>query len=177
MTINTSLPVGRFNGVGPVTEAKMKKLGILTGADLREKSLTFLAEHFGSLAEHYHTISRGIDARPVRPNRIRKSVGAENTFAEDIEDFEAAVEKLESIIAKVVTRCTVTLKIKYADFELITRRATLSGAIGDPDTILYLARKLLAGESPFRKGIRLLGVSMSGFEVRDPQDEAQLELF
>ena len=90
MTINTSLPVGRFNGVGPVTEAKMKKLGILTGADLREKSLTFLAEHFGSLAEHYHTISRGIDARPVRPNRIRKSVGAENTFAEDIEDFEAA---------------------------------------------------------------------------------------
>tara|TARA_R100000687_G_scaffold72078_1_gene62101 strand:+ start:848 stop:1405 length:558 start_codon:yes stop_codon:yes gene_type:complete len=185
VTINTSLPVGRFNGVGPVTEAKMKKLGILTGADLREKSLTFLAEHFGSLAEHYHTISRGIDARPVRPNRIRKSVGAENTFAEDIEDFEAAVEKLESIIAKVVTRCaeknvagrTVTLKIKYADFELITRRATLSGAIGDPDTILYLARKLLAGESPFRKGIRLLGVSMSGFEVRDPQDEAQLELF
>ncbi|MEP3529987.1 MAG: DNA polymerase IV [Sulfitobacter sp.] len=180
-----SLPVARFNGVGPVTEAKMKKLGILTGADLREKSLTFLAEHFGSSAEHYHAISRGIDPRPVRPNRIRKSVGAENTFAEDLTDLDEAVARLAPIIAKVVKRCgekdvagrTVTLKIKFADFEQITRRMTLSAAIRDPATIMAVARELLVGEFPFRKGIRLLGVSMSGFEVRDSQDEAQLELF
>lgn len=180
-----SLSVGRFNGVGPVTEAKMKKLGILTGVDLREKSLTFLTEHFGSSAEHYYAISRGIDPRPVRPNRIRKSVGAENTFAEDLTDLDEAVARLEPIIAKVVTRCgekdvagrTVTLKVKYADFEQITRRMTMSGAIRDSATIMSVARELLSREYPFRKGIRLLGVSMSGFEVQGSHDEAQLELF
>jgi len=180
-----SLPVGRFNGVGPVTEAKMKKLGILSGANLRDKSLDFLAEHFGSSAEHYYAISRGIDPRPVRPNRIRKSVGAENTFAEDLTDLHVAIASLEPIIAKVVTRCgekdvarrTVTLKVKYADFEQITRRRTLNTAIRDPVTIISIARELLGGEYPFRKGIRLLGVSMSGFESKEPADEAQLDLF
>ncbi|WPZ22280.1 DNA polymerase IV [Sulfitobacter faviae] len=180
-----SLPVGRFNGVGPVTEAKMKKLGILTGADLKNKSLTFLAEHFGSSAERYHAISRGIDPRPVRPNRIRKSVGAENTFAEDLTDLDEAVARLEPIIAKVVTRCaekdvagrTVTLKVKYADFEQITRRMTLGKAIRDPDTIMSVTRELLGEEHPFRKSIRLLGVSMSGFENKELTDEAQLDLF
>ncbi|KKN86213.1 hypothetical protein LCGC14_0270820 [marine sediment metagenome] len=180
-----SLPVGRFNGVGPVTEAKMKNLGILTGADLRDKHLTFLVEHFGSSAERYHAIARGIDDRPVRPDRVRKSVGAENTFAEDITELEVASAQLEPIIAKVVTRCaekdlagrTVTLKVKYADFEQITRRMTLPTSVRDSEVIMSVARELLGGEYPFRKGIRLLGVSVSGFEGKEPQHEAQLELF
>jgi len=180
-----SLPVGRFNGVGPVTEAKMKKLGILTGADLRDKSLTFLVEYFGSSAERYHAIARGIDDRPVRPNRVRKSVGAENTFAEDLTDIDEAIQRLEPIIAKVVTRCgekdvagrTVTLKVKFADFEQITRRVTLNSSIREPELIMALASELLRAEHPFRKGVRLLGVSMSGFETREPMDDAQLELF
>ena len=180
-----SLPVGRFNGVGPVTEAKMKNLGILTGADLRDKHLTFLVEHFGSSAERYHAIARGIDDRPVRPDRVRKSVGSENTFAEDITELEVASAQLEPIIAKVVTRCaekdlagrTVTLKVKYADFEQITRRMTLPTSVRDSEVIMSVARELLGGEYPFRKGIRLLGVSVSGFEGKEPQHEAQLELF
>ncbi len=180
-----SLPVGRFNGVGPVTEAKMHKLGIFTGADLRDKSLPFLAEHFGSSAEHYHAITRGIDHRPVRPDRIRKSVGAENTFAEDLTDLAAAVATLEPIVDKVVTRCqekgvsgrTVTLKVKFSDFEQITRRVTLASSVRDPERIMEVTRELLAAEYPFRTGIRLLGVSMSGFTPKEPQDEAQFELF
>jgi len=180
-----SLPVGRFNGVGPVTEAKMKKLGILTGADLRDRTLTFLVEHFGSSAERYHSIARGIDDRPVRPNRIRKSVGAENTFAEDLTDLDEAIARLEPIIAKVVTRCgekdvagrTVTLKVKFADFEQITRRVTLNASIREPELIMALASDLLRAEHPFRKGVRLLGVSMSGFEDKEPMDDAQLKLF
>jgi len=83
----------------------MHKFGILTGADLRDEHLTFLVEHFGSSAERYHAIARGIDDRPVRPDRVRKSVGAENTFAEDITELEVASAQLEPIIAKVVTRC------------------------------------------------------------------------
>ncbi len=180
-----SLPVGRFNGVGPVTAAKMKTLGILSGAYLRDKSLAFLAEHFRSSAEHYHEISRGVDPRPVRPNRIRKSVGAENTFVEDLTDLDDAITHLKPIIAKVVTRCgekqvtgrTVTLKVKYADFEQITGRMTLNTAIRDAEIIMSAARKLLGGEYPFWKGIRLLGVSMSGFESKESADEAQLDLF
>ncbi|MFX4300252.1 DNA polymerase IV [Pseudosulfitobacter pseudonitzschiae] len=180
-----SLPVGRFNGVGPVTEAKMHRLGIFTGADLREKSLLFLAEHFGSSADHYYAITRGIDNRPVRPNRIRKSVGAENTFAKDLIDLEAAVATLEPIIDKVVIRCaekgvagrTVTLKVKFSDFEQITRRTTLPGYLRDAPGIMKIARTLLEAEYPFRTGIRLLGVSMSGFEVSEPENQNQLELF
>jgi DNA polymerase-4 len=180
-----SLPVGRFNGVGPVTEGKMHRLGIFTGADLRDKDLAFLAQNFGSSAEHYHAIARGIDNRPVNPDRERKSVGAENTFVEDISGFDAAVAALVPIIDKVVVRCeqkgvagrTVTLKVKFSDFEQITRRVTLNAPVKDEDRIMEVARELLKSEYPFRTGIRLLGVSMSGFAENDPAHEAQMELF
>ena len=81
-----SLPVKRFHGVGPVTAAKMERLGIATGADLRARSLDWLRAHFGSSAEWYHAIARGIDDRPVNPNRERKSSGSETTFDRDLTD-------------------------------------------------------------------------------------------
>jgi DNA polymerase-4 len=84
------LPVEKFHGVGPATAAKMNRLGIKTGFDLREQTLAFLQQHFGKPGPYYYWIVRGVDERPVRADRIRKSLGAENTFSADIFTFKAA---------------------------------------------------------------------------------------
>jgi DNA polymerase IV len=180
-----SLPVRRFNGVGPVTEAKMHELGIFTGADLRAQPIDFLSKNFGSSAEHYYSISRGIDNRPVQFDRVRKSVGAENTFAEDITEISAALIAMEPIIDKVVVRCaekgvtgrTVTVKIKFSDFEQITRRMTMPTPLTTSEAIMAVSEAILRSEFPFRKGVRLLGVSMSGFEGESSSEDRQMTLF
>ncbi len=123
------LPVGKFHGVGPVTAAKMNRLGIRTGLDLRAQSLDFLAGHFGKAADYYHGVARGHDERPVEADRVRKSVGAENTFARDLTQWDEVGPVLEPVFAKVWAACgrgghagrTVTVKVKYADFRQITR--------------------------------------------------------
>ena len=83
------LPVGKFHGIGPATSAKMNGLGIFTGMDMRNQTLAFMTANFGKAGTFYYWISRGIDNRPVRANRIRKSIGAENTFSQDLADYEA----------------------------------------------------------------------------------------
>jgi DNA polymerase-4 len=83
------LTVEKFRGVGPATAAKMNRLGIKTGFDLKEQTLAFLQQHFGKPGPYYYWIARGIDERPVRADRIRKSLGAENTFSADIFTFVA----------------------------------------------------------------------------------------
>ena len=168
-----NLPVGRFHGVGPVTEHKMQVLGIRTGADLRKKSPEWLGRYFGSSAQHYHDICRGIDLRPVNPDRIRKSIGAEETFPEDLHDFNLARAALAPIMEKVSAKCaardvqgkTLTLKVKYADFEQITRRRTMRFPTRDIAQTIGIAEILLKDLYPFRNGIRLLGISMSGLET------------
>ena len=164
-----TLPIGRFHGVGPATEARMLRHGIVTGADLREKSLAFLQEHFGKAGPYYHGIARGIDHRPVRANRIRKSIGAENTFAADLTEFEPMREALQPIVDKVWRHCetygirgrTVTLKIKFSDFSSITRSRSVAGEIGDRNDLEATALALLQLEMPIRRSVRLLGVSLS----------------
>src|SRR6476646_9642695 len=124
-----SLPVARSHGVGPVTARKMERRGILTGADLREWTLPALQANFGSSAEWYWRICRGIDERPVRPDRPYKSVSAERTFDEDLRDPERLAAELTRIAGYAwdrvsraeVTGRTVTLKVKYGDFTLISR--------------------------------------------------------
>lgn len=118
------LAVKKFHGVGPATAEKMHRLGIETGADLKSKSLRFLTENFGKSGPYFYGIARGIDERPVRPDRIRKSVGAEDTFVDDIDDLALATSKLKPLAEKVWSHCqaksiggkTVTVKIKYSDF-------------------------------------------------------------
>jgi len=103
-----NLPVAKFHGIGPATSAKMNRLGIATGLDLRAQSLPFLQQHFGKSGAYYYWVARGVDERPVRADRVRKSVGAENTFAQDLHAFEPMREALEPIIAKVWRHCQAT---------------------------------------------------------------------
>jgi DNA polymerase IV len=172
------LPVARFHGVGPVTAAKMKRLGIETGADLKAQSIEFLAAHFGTFAEWYHGIARGIDARPVNPNRERKSSGSETTFERDLTDpdeIEAGVRRMAEDVAswcaaKQQYGRTVTVKAKFADFRQVTRSRTRAQTIRDAATLREMSLELVRSLFPLEQGIRLVGVTVSNFERAD--DEA-----
>jgi len=172
-----SLPVRKFHGVGPATARKMEKLGIRTGLDLRAPALAFLQQHFGKAGSYYYWAARGIDERPVRPDRIRKSVGAENTFPIDLFTYEAAQDQLRDIIDKVWGYCersgtrarTVTLKVKFANFRQITRSRTSEVAITTRSELEQLGDALLAPLFPVAKGIRLLGISLSSLATADAE--------
>ncbi|MBS7811135.1 DNA polymerase IV [Roseococcus pinisoli] len=166
-----TLPVARFHGVGPVTAKRMQALGIETGADLRAKSLAFLQEHFGSAAEWYYGIARAQDDRPVNPDRTRKSSGSETTFDRDLleaAEIEAGVLRMADDVwawcqkAQAFGR-TVTVKLKFADFRQITRSRSHSGAVTDHGQLRQMSLDLIRSIYPPRKGIRLVGVTVSNF--------------
>ncbi|MFS2177278.1 DNA polymerase IV [Rhizobium pisi] len=179
-----ALPVKKFHGVGPATAEKMHRLGIETGADLKEQPLDFLTQHFGKSGPYFYGLARGVDNRQVKPDRVRKSVGAEDTFAEDVYFYEPARERLQPLIEKVWGYCevneigakTVTLKVKYADFTQITRSRTVPSALPAITDLEDVVALLLAPIFPPRKGIRLLGVSLSSLERRAPVMQPQLRL-
>lgn len=176
-----SMAIGRFHGVGPKTAARMNALGIYTGADLAAKDIAFLAQHFGSSAEYYWRLSRGIDDRAVKSNRIRKSWGTERTFESDLSTRDELREALDRIIAinwdgaasRSLRGRTVVLKVKYADFRQITRSHSLPHPVPDRATFAATAHRLLAQLLPTEKGIRLLGVTLAGL-IHDecPADQA-----
>ncbi|WP_435269163.1 DNA polymerase IV [Shinella sp. BE166] len=179
-----ALAVKKFHGVGPATAAKMERLGIMTGADLKAKSLPFLQEHFGKSGGWYYSIARGIDHRAVQPDRPRKSVGAEDTFVVDLFDLEAARAEITPIAAKVWRHCeskglngrTVTLKVKYTDFQIITRSRTMTNPIGTADDLEGVSQSLLEPLFPTAKGVRLLGITVSSFIDDEVSEANQLEL-
>ena len=178
------LPVGKFHGIGPATSAKMNSLGLYTGLDMRNQSLEFMQANFGKAGNYYYWISRGVDNREVRADRIRKSVGAENTFFSDLAEFEAMVSELQPLIEKVWRHCedkgtrgrTVTLKVKFADFELISRSRTVAGTIESNSDLANVAAELLKALFPMKKAVRLLGVSVSGFVEEEADAPAQIAL-
>jgi len=179
-----SLPVARFHGVGPVTARKMEGLGIITGADLREWSLAALQAKFGSSAGWYWRICRGIDDREVRSDRPYKSVSAERTFDEDLRDPDRLAAELERIAgyawdrvkrAQVAGR-TVTLKIKFADFTIITRSKSFGSAVPDLAALINAGQALLAALHPLPKGIRLLGLGLHNLTDDKVRDSMQLGL-
>ncbi|WP_064710086.1 DNA polymerase IV [Rhizobium bangladeshense] len=183
-TFVEQLPVKKFHGVGPATAEKMHRLGIDTGADLKEKALEFLVEHFGKSGPYFYGIARGIDERQVKPNRVRKSVGAEDTFSQDLHSYEPAREGLQPLIEKVWSYCeangigakTVTLKVKYADFNQITRSKTFAAPLPVITDLEDIVGTLLASIFPPGKGIRLLGVTLSSLERKASATEPQLRL-
>jgi DNA polymerase-4 len=177
-----SLPVARFHGIGPVTARKMERLGIHTGADLRDWTLPALQASFGSSADWYWRICRGIDEREVRPDRPYKSVSAERTFDEDLRDPERLSAELERIAgyawdrierARVAGR-TVTLKVKFGDFTIITRSKSFSSMIPDRAAFTAAGQALLAALHPLPRGIRLLGLGLHN--LAEDEFEAPLQL-
>jgi DNA polymerase-4 len=150
---------------------------------MRNQSLEFMQANFGKAGSYYFWISRGIDNREVRPDRIRKSVGAENTFFTDLTEFEAMVSELQPLIDKVWRHCettgnrgrTVTLKIKFADFEIITRSRSVPVAVSSHSDLERLSIALLQNEMPVPKPVRLLGISLSSLQTEE-QAEPQFNL-
>jgi DNA polymerase-4 len=173
------LPVRRFHGVGPATARKMEQLGIRTGLELRAQTLDFLHQHFGKAGYYYYWAARGIDERPVRADRIRKSVGAENTFPVDLFTYETARDQLRDIVDTVWSYCersgtrgrTVTLKIKFANFRQITRSRTGRVSIATRVELEQLGNALLEPLFPVAKGIRLLGISLSSLLTEKREDK------
>ncbi len=174
----------KFHGVGPATAERMKRLGIETGLDLKTRSLVFLQEHFGKSGAYFYGIARGIDQREVKPDRVRKSVGAEDTFAEDLLEFEPACKELAALVEKVWRYCTahaisartVTVKIKYSDFTQATRSRTLPAPVTGSAEIAEVASGLLSSVYPFRRSIRLLGLTLSSLDAAIDQAASQLKL-
>jgi len=178
-----ALPVKRFHGVGPVTAARMARLGIETGADLRARPLDWLVGHFGSSGPYYHDLARGICHRQVKPDRPYKSVSAEDTFFDDLADGPALHAELERIGRHVWQRIeakglkgrTVNLKVKYRDFRIVTRARSLPRAIHDGEAFLAIGHALLDGLLPPARPIRLLGLGLSSLQDAEPEGEV-LEL-
>ena len=166
------LEVKNFFGIGKVTTQKMLKMGIVYGNDLKKISEQRLNQHFGKAGKAYYNLVRGIDNRPVNPNRERKSIGAETTFEKDITNVILLQEKLLSVIDRLHERAkkvnkfgyTVTLKIKYSDFSQITRSKTLVDQILTIKTMKKIANSLLNKIENIDKGVRLIGFSISNFE-------------
>ena len=165
------LPIEKFYGVGKVTAAKMKEMGIKTGADLTQWSLYDLIKAFGKSGRFYYHIVRGIDDRPVSPDRTRKSIAGERTSDADLTTLEGLQEKLLEIVQKLVMRLnkvqlygrTITLKLKTSDFKIITRSRSFAYPVNDPEVILSAAMELL--EENYKNGtsIRLIGITSSNF--------------
>ncbi len=177
-----TLPVGKFHGIGPATSARMNALGIFTGLDIRNQTLEFMNANFGKSGAYYYWISRGVDERPVRADRIRKSVGAETTFSTDLSEFDAMIAELRPLIDKVWRHCeatgnrgrTVTLKIKFADFEIMTRSRSVPWAVASRDELEGMISSMLACEMPLPKRVRLLGASLSSLQSEN-DSEPQLD--
>ena len=178
------LTVDRFHGVGPATAAKMNRLGIFTALDLRAKDEAFLRTHFGKAGPHYFNICRGVDHRPVCANRVRKSVGAENTFPRDLSSFDEMKAELEPLVDKVWRYCestgvrgrTVTLKVKFADFQVITRSHTGLSPLPDRYALATISADLLAAQFPMPKSVRLIGVSLSSLCADLTEGDPQMTL-
>ncbi len=170
-----ALPIERFHGVGPRTAARMKALGIETGRDLAAYDPAALDRAFGKLGRFLREVARGVDERPVVPHRDRKSLGAETTFPRDLrerEELEPVLRELCSELAERLQRDrqaarTVTVKIRYADFTVLTRSRTLQSDVCEAPELAAAACALAFGAARPSGAIRLLGVSVSHFRTLD----------
>ena len=166
------LPIGRFFGVGKATEARMKALNITTGADLKLLSLEQLRRHFGKTGDFYYHIARGVDMRPVSNRRERKSISSETTFMEDLSDRQEMLKSLDALaddtmqilINKQLSARTLTIKVKYADFQQVTRSKTLPEPFIGAVPIRPVLAELLAKTDAGKRRVRLLGVGVSNLQ-------------
>ena len=178
-----SLPVGKFHGVGRVTKEKMNLLGIEKGADLKKWHEADLIKHFGKAGSHYYHIVRGIDERSVHNDHVRKSFGAERTFSTDYNDWTLLKTELEGIADKVSERMekksvkgkTISLKLRYDNFETITRALTLSYYTSAKEILLEQAVQLMEQTQAGDRKVRLLGISVSNLDS-EKKEETGIQL-
>ena len=176
------LEVGRFHGVGPVTARRMNDPGIMTGGDLKGRSLAFLVQHFGKAGMHFHAIARAEDDRRVEPDRPRKSAGSETTYERDLVEPREVELGVEALADEVWSWCrdagshgrTVTVKVRWSDFRTITRSRTLSEGAISRDILAGTAVELVRGLFPLEMSVRLLGVTVSGFEPQGDGTPGQM---
>ena len=179
-----ALPVARFHGVGPVTAAKMERLGIDTGADLASWPVEQLEAHFGCSGRWYWRIARGIDEREVKPDRPYKSVSAERTFDVDYSDPGDLRRELSRVAGYAWQRIeragvrgrTVTLKVKFGDFSLITRSKSFASPIAGCEAFEAAGLALLDALLPVARGIRLLGLGLHSLQQEESSGPTQLGL-
>ena len=178
------LPIRKFFGVGKVTEEKMLNFGIQTGADLKRFKREELIQLFGKSGSYFFDIAHGNDNRPVEPNRIRKSIGKETTFSDDISDKDQMLDILKSIADKLETALlkrnakgrTVTLKVKYYDFRSITRSVTVDEPIVKASAIMKYIKPLMDKTDAGATKVRLLGISISNFDDQVPNTDSNGQL-
>lgn len=183
------LPVGRLPGVGKVTEKRLEDLGIATVADLRALGGAELELQFGRWGRRLHELSLGIDENPVQPERPTLQISSEDTFEHDLplDDLEPHIQRLatktwesyERELARDPERIarTVVLKLKTADFRILTRSLTPQERPASLEQLARIACELRARVPlPADTHYRLVGVGLSGFADRD-EDATQAELF
>jgi len=162
------LPIEKFHGVGSVTAEKMHALGIQSGRDLQQSDPNELAKHLGKRGRFFYQLAQAQDDRPVRTDRTRKSVGAERTFSENLCTVQQMVDGVETLAERVARRLkragargrTVTLKLKYADFEVRTWSHTRPRSVARRDDIARIATHLLRERAITKRPVRLLGVTV-----------------
>ena len=175
------LSISRVWGIGPKTEKKFARLGVRTISQLRQLDLKVLHAQIGDSAQHFYNLARGIDSRPVIPDRIAKSISHEHTFPIDIYDDEvlsAWLHELADLVGRRLRRHdifskTVQLKLRYDDFETITRRKTIP-ATHSTRTLFETAKQLLSGIDRQSRGVRLIGLGTANLSRSAP---TQLSLF
>ncbi len=184
MAFIATLPIEKFHGIGPATARKMRHLGIESGADLQRWSASDLRANFGKVGHHYFRVANAQDNRQVNPNRVRKSVGAERSFTEDLHTLEAMTDALTVIVDEVENRLlkakkigyTLTLKIKYADYRQITRSRTVETPLQQATEIKPLAQALLEHHLEPQSQVRLLGVAIANLVSDQALGYQQLSL-
>jgi DNA polymerase IV len=174
-TFIEKLPIKKFFGVGKATHQKMESFGIKTGADLKKWDEVDLVKQFGKAGHHYYRIVRGIDNRHVKPNRIRKSIGKERTFSDDVADLEWIREFLGQLSEKIAESMenlnasgkTITLKVRYKNFETVTRSHTLNHYTNHAQELAEVAKTLLLDTEAGQREVRLLGISVSALNLAE----------
>ena len=178
------LPIRKFFGIGKVTARKMEAMNIHNGADMKTWSKLDLATRFGKAGRYYYDIVRGIDNRPVQPHRVRKSIGVERTFRDDLDGYESIFPELMKIMEMFFERLekannygrTITMKVKTNDFKSLTRSSSKDYYIKDKDEIMEIAEMLLDQNIDTFDSIRLLGLAASNLELEEQEQTTQLEL-
>ena len=178
-----NLPIKKFFGVGKVTEKKMNDLGVYNGFDLKKVNLDTLRSYFGKSGEHFYNIVRSIHDNPVIPNRTRKSIGVEQTFFQDINSESFMLDKLNSIAEELENRLiksnnkgkTVTIKIKYSDFNQQTRSKTVDDYLQAKEDFFPIIQDLLY-QQEITKSVRLLGISITNLYNNNILDQENLSM-